>query len=200
MTTLKRGNLKFNCVFVVSFLLIVSTVFAQEVYTDMTMFHLTDSAGKVITRQQLFSKEYNVSVSFNKSKRPFLQFFMDSIKQSVYISASYTGVNFSTDYTKIVVIHKSDTMRILVLADIMPKDFRPYGDTYFYENDTVKASYEIRFNKGNFIVVESNSQLQILEYNQSDEPNSLSSYQLHLHSELNWNKWSEEYWITVPPK
>jgi hypothetical protein len=91
-------------------------------------------------------------------------------------------------------------MRILVLADIMPKDFRPYGDIYFYENDTVKASYQIRFNKGNFIVVENNSQLQMLEYNQSDEPNPISSYQLLLQSELNWNKWSEEYWITVPPK
>lgn len=184
-----RINLKFSCAFVVSFLLIVSNVLAQEVYSDMVMFHITDSSGKTVTQNQLLNNEYKIKVCFNAGKPDHIDYAMDSLMHSIYLATSYSGNPIDPDYPRILIIHASDTMRVVIFADTMLIGWR-HNRYYDYEHDSLKTSYEIKFQKGDFSVMDDNGKLSL-------DVGIKESYPFSAFKELSW---SEGYWISVPAK
>ncbi len=76
-------------------------------------------------------------------------------------------------------------MKIDIFADILPKNFRIEG-TYYYEIDTVRSSYEIRFTQGSFVVVKNNEILQLLNKSKM-AIDQLLEYEILL----------DDYWINL---
>lgn len=175
--------------FLATVILSISTGCAQEVYGDMVMFHITDSSGKTVTQNQLLSNEYKIKVCFNSGKPDHIDYAMDSLMHSIYLATSYSGNPIDPDYPRIVIIHGTDTMRVVIFADTMLIGFR-HNRYYDYEQDTLKTSYEIKFQKGDFSVMDYNGKLSL-------DVGIKESYPFSAFKEISW---SQGYWISVPPK